>query len=139
MGLLSTKTHGILDCMVALVFLTTPRLFHFSIQLTSLMAILAVVIVVYSFLTHYEWGIMRVISTRVHLILDCLIGIGLCFLPLFINASIPQSYLLIVFGVLLIFFALLTPSRSPREKKRFKKSLHRRKLHKTIAHTHIRQ
>lgn len=139
MGLLSTKTHGIMDCLLALFFLTAPRVFHFSAQLTSLMALIAIAIISSTLLTRYEWGIFRIIPTRLHLIGDCYIGIGLCFLPLFTNVSIPQSYLVIAFGILLIFSALLTPSRSPREKKRFKNSLYRRKPHKTIAHTHIRQ
>lgn len=138
MGLLSTKTHGILDCLLAFIFLATPRLLHFNTQLTFLMALLAVVIVSSSLMTRYEWGILRVIPTRLHLILDCYIGIALCFVPLFISISVLQSYLLIALGITLIFSALLTPSRSPREKKRFKNSLRRRKPHKAVAHTQIR-
>jgi hypothetical protein len=124
MRLFTTKLHGILDCTMALMLLLSPRVYSFDTQLTHFMAILAIAIVFYSLLTHYEWGVFPIISTRVHLLFDCLIGIGLFFLPLFINASMTQSYLLISFGILLIFFALFTPSRSPREKKRRKK-LHR--------------
>ena len=139
MGLLSTKTHGIFDCLLALVFLTAPRALHFNAQITSVMAFIALALISSTLLTRYEWGILRIIPTRLHLILDCYIGIALCFLPLFIRISVPQSYLLIALGIVLIFSALLTPSRSPREKKRFKNSLHRRKAHKAIAHPHIRQ
>ncbi len=128
MGFISTKTHGISDCLMVLAFLFAPRIFHFDAHLVSSMAILAGVVVSYSLLTRYEWGIVSLIPTRLHLIFDCLIGIGMFFLPLFTNVSLRQGYLLIAFGIFFIFCALLTPTRSPHEKKRFKNSLRARKM-----------
>lgn len=126
MGQISTRAHGILDYGIALAFLFIPRILRFDSHLVTLLGLLALITIIYSLMTRYEWGIMPVFPTRIHLITDCLIGIGLCLWPFLAGATFLERNVLIAFGVFEIILALMTPSRSPLERLHLRK---RRKSH----------
>jgi hypothetical protein len=83
MNLINTKTHGILDYLVSLVLISSPWLFAFANggADTWVPVILGVFTIIYSLFTNYEQGLVKVISMRIHLLLDLISALSLAFSP----------------------------------------------------------
>lgn len=83
MQLISRRTHGILDYLVGLVLILSPRLFGFDAGSTeaAVPVFLGWAAILYSLLTRYEFGLLRVIPFRAHLALDTINGIFLAISP----------------------------------------------------------
>jgi hypothetical protein len=79
-----TSIHGILDYLVGIALFFAPEIFGFSWYggyATSIPRTLGVVIIVYSLLTRYEWGLVKAIPMSMHLGLDMLGGAFLAASP----------------------------------------------------------
>lgn len=118
MGQVSTKTHGALDYGMVIILLLMPRVLQFQSHLVTLMAVLAVITLLYSLLTQYEWAILPLIPTRLHLIIDCGIGITLCILSFAFKTTALEHNVLLMLGMWGTILALMTPSRSKLERQR---------------------
>src|SRR4051812_13538646 len=83
MKIIPRQIHGILDYVVGIILILSPRLFGFSYggAEQSVPVTLGWATVVYSLLTKYELGALKVIPFRVHLILDLLSGLFLAASP----------------------------------------------------------
>ena len=83
MKIIGTKTHGYLDYIMGLLLIVSPWLFSFyrGGAETWVPVVLGAAVIIYSLLTDYELGLARVISMRMHLILDALGGIVLAASP----------------------------------------------------------
>jgi hypothetical protein len=81
--LIPTKVHGVLDYVTGAVLLAAPELFRLKDVPASAAAPRAAgaAASVYSLLTDYELGAVRVIPMRVHLVLDALSGALLAASP----------------------------------------------------------
>jgi hypothetical protein len=90
---------------------------NMSQQTTNLLTIVAVTATLYTLLTRFEWGLLRVLPTKAHLGLDFLTGALLCAAPFFVleNASQKEQSTLLVLGLFEIGVALTTHTRSPLE------------------------
>src|SRR3712207_2320599 len=114
MKLISTKVHGVLDYLSAIVLFALPRLLGWSSGLTLLLTLMAVVTVVYSLATRYELGVFQVLPMRGHLLLDALSGVllvGASFL--FDSQGDNVLIILLLFGLFELGVTLLsdpTPS-----------------------------
>ena len=84
---ISTKTHGVLDYLTAGTLLTLPRALGWSPSVTNLLTGAAAGTLVYSLLTRYEFGVMRVLPMTAHLTLDAMSGALLCAAP----ALLPEE------------------------------------------------
>lgn len=84
---ISTRGHGVLDYLMALALLAIPWLLNWSDPTRMLMTTLAVGIVLYSLLTRYELGALRVLPMRVHLALDMLGGLVLLIAAFTLNTE----------------------------------------------------
>lgn len=118
MGQISTKTHGAMDYATIIIFLLAPRILHFQTQLTTLLTLLATVTLIYGILTCFEWGVLPIIPTRIHLITDCVTGMILCILALSLKLTSLEYNILLYLGLWIIVIALMTPSRSLFERQR---------------------
>ncbi len=118
MGQVSTKTHGALDYGMAIILLLMPRILQFQNHLITLLTGLAIITFLYSLLTQYEWGILPIIPTRLHLIADCGIGITLCILSFAFKTTALEHNVLLLLGMWGTILALMTPSRSSFERER---------------------
>jgi hypothetical protein len=83
MNIINRRLHGILDYVVGIVLVLSPRLFRFhdgGIE-QSVPVFLGWAAIIYSLLTNYELGVLKLIPFRVHLGLDLLSGIFLAASP----------------------------------------------------------
>jgi predicted cobalt transporter CbtA len=75
MKIIPRKMHGLLDYLVGVVLIAAPWLFGFADDgpATYIPVALGAGALVYSILTNYEFGVVRLIPFRVHLLLDVLL------------------------------------------------------------------
>jgi hypothetical protein len=83
MHTLSHRAHGVLDYLIALLLVVSPRFLNFESGADEAGILLAVglVVLLYSLLTRYELGLLPVIPFRAHLALDVLGGLTLLLSP----------------------------------------------------------
>ena len=83
MRFIPTRFHGFLDYIVGVVLIAAPWIFQFSehTAATAVPIILGVGLIVYSLLTDYELGVVRVLPMWVHNALDIVAGIVLALSP----------------------------------------------------------
>jgi hypothetical protein len=83
MQFISRNIHGVLDYVVGILLLIAPMLLGFSDVPGARNAAIAsgAVTLVYSILTNYECGLIRVLPFGVHLTLDALSGLFLIASP----------------------------------------------------------
>ena len=108
---INTKAHGILDYSAVVLVFALPHLLHWSAGLTQFMTWMAAGALLYTLLTRFELGVIKVLPVPVHLVLDFLVG--LVFLATaFTTHGEPSSarIALIVLGLLEIGAAVMTQS-----------------------------
>jgi hypothetical protein len=83
MKIISRRVHGMLDYIVGLLLIFSPKLFGFDTggMESRLPVMLGVAAIVYSLITNYELGLVKVVPFRVHLGLDVLNGLLLASSP----------------------------------------------------------
>lgn len=109
-----TTAHSVLDYLSVVTLLALPRLLHWSANLTSLITFLAIGTLIYTVLTRFEGGLVRVLPTKVHLLIDFLAGLGLASTPLWLFAAADQTTktILVGFGLFEVLVALMTRTHS---------------------------
>lgn len=110
MTLINTRVHGILDYLVSLIVIASPWIFGFAKggSETWVPVCLGAMSVVYSLMTNYELGVVRVISMRTHLGLDFTSGLVLALSPWIFGFSNTVYVPHLILGVLEIGAALMT-------------------------------
>lgn len=82
MNILSRRAHGALDYVVGVLLILAPKLFGFSGGIEAqIPVVLGIATIVYSLITNYELGLIKVLPFRAHLTLDVLSGIFLAASP----------------------------------------------------------
>ena len=123
MRILSTYIHGILDYIVGVALIMAPSIFGFSElggPAVLLPRVLGAAAILFSVLTNYEWGVVKVIPMRVHLIVDFLSGTLLAASPwLFGFADEPRNVWAphVVMGVMEIVVVLMSQTEPRRNLK----------------------
>lgn len=117
MRILSTKIHGYLDYIVGFALIMpwllseggVPVMITFFLGLTT---------VVYSIMTNYELGAIKMIPMGVHLVLDFISGALLAASPWLFNFSETISIPFLIAGIFEMVVALITrlkPSGKPND------------------------
>jgi hypothetical protein len=114
MRFLPTKIHGILDYLVGIALILAPNIFMFSDvggPAVIIPRILGIVLIIYSLLTNYEWGVFKVLGMPYHLIIDFLASLFLALSPFIFgfsdekwNAWVPH----VVVGIVVILVVLVS-------------------------------
>lgn len=108
MKIVSTKLHGILDYVLAVLMIGVAvlNLYQLNTSTRVILIIGALGILINSFATNYEFGFTRNISMVNHLRIDACIAMFICLLPVFF----PFDYYEVPlgFGVSLFVSAILT-------------------------------
>ena len=114
---ISTKIHGMLDYGSVALLLALPRLLNWDDRTTTLLTIVGISALLYSLLTRYELGSLRVLPVKVHLALDFMSGLLLAAAPFLIvpDAGNNEKIGLMLLGVFEIGSALITQTQSPQE------------------------
>ncbi len=83
MRFLSTKIHGVMDYMMSIVLMGSPWLLGFAEARgeTWIPVILGTTMLIYSLFTDYEYGAMKVLPMRAHLLIDLVSGVLLAASP----------------------------------------------------------
>lgn len=107
---MSTKAHGIIDYLMGILLIAAPWLFDFARggAETWIPVALGAGVILYSFLTDYEYGLSRSISMRTHLTLDLISGILLAASPWLFGFSEYVYAPHLIFGILEIGASLIT-------------------------------
>ncbi len=116
-----TKVHGVLDYIVAVALFFAPMLFGFQDvggAAVMIPMVLGVGLAVYSLLTRYEWGVIKVLPMPYHLVFDAAASLLLALSPFIfgfqdeaLNVWLPH----VVVGVTVILVVLLSQTE-PEEK-----------------------
>lgn len=118
MRVIPTKIHGIIDLVVALALIFAPFIFNFVAlggAAVIIPVVFGIVLAVYSLLTQYEVGILRVISVPYHMMIDVILAAALALSPFLfgfadqaMNAWLPH----IVVGLGLIIVTLISQTET---------------------------
>jgi len=76
--LFSTRTHGVLDYASVVLLLALPRALGWSRLVTNLLTGSALATLVYSLVTRYELGPIKLLPMPAHLAMDRTSGLTLC-------------------------------------------------------------
>jgi hypothetical protein len=88
---ISTKTHGILDYVVGGTIALLPHALNCSMRTTRILQAAGYGAGVYSMLTDYERGMLKVLPMEGHLALDALSGAGLITAAMLLADETPQN------------------------------------------------
>jgi hypothetical protein len=107
-----SRVHGVMDYAVAGLAFLSPYLFGFAhiTRARLLMQFYGAAAVVYSLLTNYEWGILRAIPYRTHLLLDLVVNALTVGLSLLLGVQ-RLGRVPFAFGIFGIAVALLSRLR----------------------------
>lgn len=107
MRIIPTKVHGYLDYIVGFAFLV-PCLLSYRGTPVLILFSLGILTIVYSFMTNYEMGAMKVIPVAAHLVIDFISGAFLAASPWLFNFSDTISTPFLVAGIFEMVVSLFT-------------------------------
>lgn len=83
MKIITTRVHGVLDYLVSLLLIAAPFMLGFADNTATMWVPIALGLasIVYSLLTDYELGAIRLLPMQTHLTLDSVHGIALAASP----------------------------------------------------------
>jgi hypothetical protein len=115
MKIISTKTHGILDYMTAVLLIALPWILGFNDVPTAtwILILVGAMIIMLSLFTNYESGIIRSIPMRTHLTVDIVTGLLLAASPWLLGFS-DQVYIPHLIAGLFETTTSLATSREPK-------------------------
>jgi hypothetical protein len=114
MRFIPTKVHGVLDYVVGIALIVAPWLFGFAAMggpAVVIPIVLGVGLILYSLLTRYEWGVLKLIPMPVHLIFDVVASLFLATSPWLFGfvSALPNAWAPhVVVGIAVIVVVILT-------------------------------
>lgn len=114
MRFVSSRMHGILDYIVAVLLLLTPEIFGFS-QIggaaVTIPRVIGGLIIMQAVLTRYEMGLVKILPFSMHIGIDYLVGIFLAASPILFGfnnepANVWLPHVLV--GAFIFFSTLFT-------------------------------
>jgi hypothetical protein len=100
MKLISSKTHGVIDYVAAPVVFALPRLLKFPKRLVTMFTFVAAFHALYSMLTKYELGVVKVLPYKGHLALDTALATATVASPMMFAEAKPRvAPIIIAMGV----------------------------------------
>lgn len=114
--MISTKIHGYLDYLMGSLLILLP--FHPAIPegaASTLLVILGAGVIMYSLITDYELGLLKILAMKTHLALDVLGGVLLAVSPWLFGFADASIWPFVILGILEIGAGLLTSKKPPFE------------------------
>lgn len=116
MRFLPTRVHGVVDYLWGVALIATPWVFGFAdggrAQWTAI--VFGVGAILYSLLTAYELGAVRLLPTPLHLILDGVAGALLAASPWLLGFADKVRWPHMAFGLFSVVASLITKTRADR-------------------------
>jgi hypothetical protein len=109
MKFINTRLHGMLDYIIGAT-LAAPYIFEYYTNDTQSLVLMTVggIIVFYSLMTNYEFGLIRLIPLKVHLWLDVIFGLFLIATPWLFPTFTYYMYWPVLMGILSILIVVFT-------------------------------
>ena len=115
--MLTTRIHGYLDYLMGLLLIVAPLIFEVPDGAAStLLVVLGAGTIVYSLITNYELGLLKILSMKVHLGIDLMAGVLLIAAPWLLGFADEAIWLFIILGVVEIGASLMTQKHPSYEK-----------------------
>ncbi|WP_057937811.1 SPW repeat protein [Algoriphagus resistens] len=110
MNIISPKTHSYLDYVVAAILIGIPWVFGFTMNGPEMWipVIIGLTTLTYSIFTRFKEEHFGIISLRVHIVFDVILGIFLAISPWITHFSEISAIPHLVAGMLICAIALLT-------------------------------
>lgn len=110
MRIISTKTHARLDYMYSILLINAPWIFRFNDGTVAewLPVLMGVAMIFLSLFTHYEGGVLRALSFKVHLLLDVTGGLILLTAPWLFRFSHEVFLPHVALGAIAVVIPLVT-------------------------------
>ena len=108
---ISTRLHGLLDYLWSALLIASPWLFGFADEPVNraIAVILGSAVILYSFCTEYEFGVMRGIPRAAHLFLDMLVGVFLGSAFMHVAMASRGGLVFAILGVAMLINVFATP------------------------------
>jgi len=120
---ISLRTHNIMDYFGGAFLLLSPLLFGFAdlSEARNLFMAGGFLLILYSFLTNYEVGAVRMIPLGAHMALDVILGVSLILGPWLLNyrefLTTGQEWLHYFFGVSILFLVGFSREKTETDKR----------------------
>ncbi|GAA3754737.1 SPW repeat domain-containing protein [Flavobacterium ginsengiterrae] len=113
---IDTRTHGCMDYIMGIFLTASPSIFELNYNgiESTIFYILGPAAILYSLLTNYELGFIRLIPMKLHLILDFISGVILASSPWLFGFSQTVYGPHVILGIIEIGAALLTSCKPMR-------------------------
>ncbi|GEP07851.1 SPW repeat domain-containing protein [Methylobacterium oxalidis] len=118
MRFLPTRIHGAVDYLWGLALIATPWLFGFATGSAAqwIAVIFGAGAILYSLITDYELGVVRLVPVPVHLALDAGAGLLLTISPWIFGFADETSRIHMSFGLFSVVASLVTQTKpAPRQ------------------------
>jgi hypothetical protein len=113
--MLSTKVHAYLDYLMGLLLILLPLHPAIPEAASTLLVILGAGVILYSLITDYELGLLKILAMKTHLVLDILGGLLLAVSPWLFGFSDQLIWPFLVLGIFEIGAGLFTARKPPFE------------------------
>jgi hypothetical protein len=113
MKMIPTKMHGFLDYVSGFALLAGPAGLHLDSAAAQVPFALGIATLIYSLLTRYEWGLIKVLPMRAHLGLDFFNGLFLASSPWIFGFAATAWKPHFFFGLFELAVVLLSRSAAP--------------------------
>ena len=111
--MISTKVHGYMDYLMGLVLILAPLFIDVEDNAAStVLVLLGAGVILYSLITDYELGLLKILGMRTHLMIDLLGGLFLAVSPWLFGFADENFWLFLILGVAEVGVSLLT-SKQP--------------------------
>lgn len=110
MRFIGTKVHGVLDYLMGIILIVSPWIFNFDYEGPAqwIPMILGFSVILYSFITDYELGMLKILSMKTHLTIDVISGIFLAVSPWLFGFADEVFWPHLIFGIAEIGAGLMT-------------------------------
>lgn len=114
MRFISTQVHGMLDYLMGILLIISPWLFGFADGGAAqwVPILLGVGALLYSIITDYEMGLLKILSMKVHLGIDLMSGIFLAVSPWLFGFAEEVYLPHLILGIVEIGASLMTKTNT---------------------------
>lgn len=110
--MITTQIHGYVDYLMGIILILLPFLFDFPDGAVPIFVALGAGTIIYSLLTDYELGLVRILPMKIHLVIDLVVGVFLIVSPWIFGFTDELLWTLVILGILEVLVSLLTAKKA---------------------------
>lgn len=108
--MISTKIHGYIDYLMGALLILLPLIYPEIPDgaASTVLVVLGAGVIVYSLITDYELGLLKILAMKTHLMIDLMGGVLLIAAPWLFGFADEMIWLFVILGLLEIGASLMT-------------------------------